>query len=59
MITAPPALAAELEMMTAKQRTVFIMSGFKSSYITEWEETYNAALNFVTSMYIKRTSDDD
>ena len=43
-----------MDRMSAKDKTVFIMSGLNSEYITEWSEVYTAVLNFVAAMYNER-----
>ncbi len=52
---APPALTLEMNSLGARERTIFILAGFRSGYIPEWEDTYKAILSFVVNMYIRRS----
>ena len=53
---APPVLLGELSRMGARERTVFILSGLRSGFIPEWEETYTALLNYAINLYLHRTA---
>ena len=48
---APFAMLAELGLMSPWQRTRFFMSGLGDSFIPEWENLYDAVLEFIFTMY--------
>ena len=52
----PTALRHDVNMMNDVDRTCFILSGFRSGYVAEWELMYNSALDFVNNMYSVRRS---
>ena len=48
---APQAMVKDLESMNSDDRLVYIISGFKSTYLTEWLDLYQMLCNFVFQMY--------
>ena len=48
---APQAMVKDLESMNSNDRLAYIISGFKSIYITEWFDLYQMLCNFVFHMY--------
>ena len=45
-------LFIDIEAMSGYERSKFILNGFNSNYIKEWEETYRVILLFVYKMFI-------
>ena len=43
----PGSLGIELNRMSKRDRTRFILNGFNCQYISEWKDTYNALIKFV------------
>ena len=44
-------LVIDIEAMSGYERSSFILNGFNSGYIKEWEETYRVMLLFVYKMF--------
>ena len=52
--SAPPELVTEMCKMTTKDRSMFILSAFNVKYVPEWDELYNAVLEFIHKIYVAR-----
>ena len=52
--SAPEALRAEIQRLCSEQKTVFILSCFRSDYIIEWSDIYSAVLQFCYLVYKQR-----
>ena len=54
MLSIPHAMLEELNKMDSDEKTVFILSGFHSPFVHEWEETYTHLANFIATLYYRR-----
>ena len=50
----PSALSSDIDNLNNKEKTVFILSGFRGEYIPEWKMTYVCVARFVHEMYKER-----
>jgi hypothetical protein len=54
-VVTPRALLREMNCRQARDRAIFIFSGFGCGYLPQWKDTYAAILNFVATMYIRHS----
>ena len=47
----PSQLLKEIVKLTLKERSKFIFNGFNSSYISEWNDLYNATAMFLNYIF--------
>ena len=50
-IECPKQLRDEMNMMTDKERSIFILNCFNCKYISEWRDIYSAVINFIYYMW--------
>ncbi len=50
----PSGMVHSINEMVPHERTLFMCSGFRSPYIREWQEAYEAVANFMSSVYYER-----
>ena len=50
----PPQMQTHVEMMSSKQKCVFILSGLNTTFTYEWCRIYKAAIDFIYTLYKKR-----
>ena len=48
---APLAMLNDMNTMSQSQRTHFLMSGLGGDFIPEWDDLYEAILEFIVSLY--------
>lgn len=53
---APRAMLTSIAHMTLQQRTVFLMNGFDSEYVSEWQDLYESVAFFLSTLYSTRCS---
>ena len=52
--SAPEAMKYEFHRMTDKEKCIFIFSGFRCKFVTEWRDLYISVMKFCTNMYHAR-----